>query len=198
MPKAPRTQHPMLRPRPPVAFGLFAISLAGIGVMLWGIDRHQTSALIIGWTLAWLGALLTSWIYWPEIKKLHRFSTLGRQERPETVVAISIILIAVLLPPYFSSLRERASMLDVVDDIIVIDPEHNEPFAENIDLQNNGDIPVKWFNKGCFYWPSNSILPRDYEDAGVKKAKDNMDRLDITADGKWLWGKNSVRLAGTT
>jgi hypothetical protein len=48
----------MLRPRPPVAFGLFSISLGGIGVMLWGIDHNHYAVVIVGGLLSMLGAVL--------------------------------------------------------------------------------------------------------------------------------------------
>jgi hypothetical protein len=173
-----RQQHPLVRPRPAVAFGLLGISLAGVGVMLWGLDHEHIDVLVVGWVLSYLGGLLTIWIYWPEISKLTQPTNIARDVWSETIVAIVIIIVALALPPYLNSWREHSAVLSVDHENIVLSPDYR--LYQNIDFRNTGELDAIGFNKGCFYWPIERKLTSSEERDGIKSAKGEITIIDIS------------------
>jgi hypothetical protein len=169
--------HPMVRPRPPVVFGLFSISLGGLGLMLWGLDHDYWSTLI-GGALSLLGGGLTIWIYWSELSKLRHPGLIERDSISEVTVACVFIICSFLLPPYLYSLRERSAMLSIVHSNIVISPDY--VFAENIDFKNTGELAAFAFNKGCYHSLSDKQLTDAEEKERIKKAYAKMEIVDIT------------------
>ena len=172
--------HPMVHPRPPVAFGLFGVSLAGVGVMLWGIDHEHISVVIIGWTLATLTAALTVSIYYPEIKQLRNFRTLRRDVKSEVIVALFIISVSVALPPYLFSLRDRSSRIEYLNDVIVTNFDSDNPFYINTPLQNVGEVSALTVQKSFKFVPSDHILTKQEEDDIMNNVKENMSVNDIS------------------
>lgn len=170
--------HPLARPRPPVAIGLYGISLGGIGLMLWALDHDQWFLLVIGMIISFLGGGLTAWIYWKELSRLRRPLLIERAVWAEIVVAIVIVVCAFLLPPYLFSLREKGSYLTIEHDNIIITREYE--IAENFDFRNTGELAAFGFNKGCYHLPSTHLLSADEEKRGMQLAYRAMDKQDIT------------------
>jgi hypothetical protein len=170
--------NPMVRPRPPVAFGLFSISLGGIGLMTWGLDQNHGGVLFVGWALAFLGGGLTTWIYWEEISKLCHPSRIERAARGETVVASVIIMCAFLLPPYIYSLRASAAKLTLESTNAYISPDIL--IVENFDFRNGGDLAAIGFNRGCYHQTSDKLLTLDEEKKGMNLAYRNMNRIEVS------------------
>jgi hypothetical protein len=167
----------MARLRPPVVFGLFSISLGGLGLMLWGRD-HDYWTLLIGGGLSFLGGGLTAWIYWNELSKLRHPTLIDRDSISEVAVACAFIACSFFLPPYLCSSRDKSAMLAIAHGNIVISPEYL--FAENIDFTNTGELAAFGFNKGCYNWLSSKQLTDAEEKEGIKKAYAKMDKIDIS------------------
>jgi hypothetical protein len=160
---ARQSRHPMVAPRPTAAFGLFAVSLAGSALMLWGIDRLIFSVILVGWGISFVAGILIIWIYLGDIRQINTIRTWPKGIRAELSVAAALICIDLFLPPFLYSLIQREAKVDIIRSVVVLNHAPDNPFFVNDFLVNTGDLAALGLRRSFKFIPENHLLTVDEE-----------------------------------
>lgn len=155
-------QHPLLAPRMLASVGLVGVSALGIALML-------TNFILSGSAISALAAFLTVSLYWRD------FRSLKSLVRIETIVALLIIAIDVLVPIYVFIERPIETAQLTASKIEIFPMADGTSDYVNITMINTGKIAAIGPGHGSKWVTSATELTRTQQDEFADQLKQQVD-----------------------